>query len=538
MRGMPLLPITLAFCALAPTGMSQALPGQVQIDPAYPQWLQFEGGGHPFYCGTGDPEDFFYRGTRQADGTRVGDQDALLDKLETHGGTTLYLEVVRSHGGDGSSDHNPFINSDPAQGLDQDILDQWEGWLQRCEDLDILIYLFIYDDSARIWSTGNLVGTEEDAFLRAIVDEFEHHPNLIWLVSEESEEAMSHLKANAIASILLDADDHKHIVGNHHHSGTTFKSWSSPTDLTHYSMHYDTPAANVHAGALQARSLGEAAGPNGNGYFTMYTEANFTKTASDDDIRLFLWDTSMAGVMPMVYGEDIANTSTTLLNQCRIVQSFFESTDFYRMLNRDDLTHAGTQWVLADEPSSYIAYAGADNGDLGLDAMLGGFYDLHWVDAVSGATVDQPGVLLGNGAQAFARPGGIGEECAVWLKRSWKDLGFGLAGLTGEPLLQVDSSMIPGTPFALSLSNAKPNSFIYNIAGFSLLQLPFEGGTLVPALDVMLFGATDSSGVQSLQAPFPNGMPTGASAWIQCWLADSSAVAGLAASNAVQGIAP
>lgn len=41
--------------------------------------------------------------------------------------------AVRSHGGDGSSTQNPFIDSDPSKGLDQDILNQWENWFVETE---------------------------------------------------------------------------------------------------------------------------------------------------------------------------------------------------------------------------------------------------------------------------------------------------------------------------------------------------------------------------------------------------------------------
>ncbi len=541
-RGLPAA-TRAALCALAVATpilplAAQALPGQVRIDPDHPQWLELEGGGHPFYCGTGDPEDFFYRGTRLPDGTRDGDQDALLDRLATFGGNTLYLEVVRSHGGDGQPDHNPFVNSDPAQGLDQDILDQWEGWLQRCEDEGILIYLFIYDDSARVWSTGNQVHQAETDFITGIVDEFEHHPNLIWLVSEESEEAMSHAKVNNIADIIANADEHGHIIGNHHHSGTTFKAWQDGGSLNHFSMHYNIAAGDVHAGALEARGKGEAAGASGNGYFTMFTECNFTKNAADPAIRRYLWDSSMAGVMPMVYGEDIATTSDDVLRWCRIVQTFFEGTDFHRMESRDDLASAGTTWVLAAPPAGYIAYADGPDGDLGLTGTTAGFYDLHWVDTITGATAVETGVPLPGGGATFARPAGIGDECAVWLTRVWTDLGLGTAGASGVPTLDVESTMIPGDPIRLQLDGARSNAFVWNVAGFSPLLVPFEGGTMVPSIDVIVPGGTDGAGAQVLQASFPAGLAPGDSAWIQCWVADPTAPSGLAASNGVQGMAP
>src|SRR4030042_1250001 len=78
----------------------QPIPGQIVLDPDHPQWLKRDGGGHVFICGPGDPEDFLYRGRRNADGTRSGDQVELIQKLAAHGGNSIYMQVVRRHGGE------------------------------------------------------------------------------------------------------------------------------------------------------------------------------------------------------------------------------------------------------------------------------------------------------------------------------------------------------------------------------------------------------------------------------------------------------
>src|SRR5262245_49975079 len=143
-----LIAVTLATLLLGPAAPAQSpLPGQIVIDPDHPHALKRHGGRHVFICGPGDPEDFLYRGTRNADGTRDGDQAALIRKLIDHGGNCLYVQVVRTHGGDAKDDrtHNPFIDSDPAKGLDEDILNQWTEWFALADRHDILIYLFFYD---------------------------------------------------------------------------------------------------------------------------------------------------------------------------------------------------------------------------------------------------------------------------------------------------------------------------------------------------------------------------------------------------------
>src|SRR5262245_5635833 len=109
---------TLAPAAAQPPGTERPLPGQIVIDPEHHEWLKRQGGRHVFICGPGDPEVFLYRGRRKADGTRDGDQVQLIQKLIEHGGNCIYLQMVRTHGGDAKEDRtqNPFVDSDPAKG--------------------------------------------------------------------------------------------------------------------------------------------------------------------------------------------------------------------------------------------------------------------------------------------------------------------------------------------------------------------------------------------------------------------------------------
>ncbi|KKL04296.1 hypothetical protein LCGC14_2617490, partial [marine sediment metagenome] len=83
---------------------AKAMLGQVVVDPKNPRWLFRRGPGGRlkglFICGPGDPEDFLYRGTRRPDGTRDGDQMKLIAKLKPTGANCIYIQAVRSHGGD------------------------------------------------------------------------------------------------------------------------------------------------------------------------------------------------------------------------------------------------------------------------------------------------------------------------------------------------------------------------------------------------------------------------------------------------------
>ena len=161
-------------------------------------------GGPFFMCGPGDPEDFLYRGTRNPDGTRNGDQISLINKLTGTGANSIYFQAIRSHGGDGKADHNPFNGSDPVQGVNVTILDQWETWFTEMDDNGIVIYFFFYDDAINVsaslgWpldGSGNLHPQEKN-FLETLVNRFEHHQNLIWVVMEEVQEMGSDSPARA-----------------------------------------------------------------------------------------------------------------------------------------------------------------------------------------------------------------------------------------------------------------------------------------------------------------------------------------------------
>jgi CubicO group peptidase (beta-lactamase class C family) len=390
----------------------QPLPGQVVIDPDDARWLKRHGGSHLFICGPGDPEDFLYRGTRNPDGTRTGDQVALIRKLIEHGGNSIYLQAVRTHGGDAKADttHNPFVDSDPAKGLDARILAQWDEWFTMMDANSILIYFQFYDDSARVWNTGDAVRSEERAFVEGIVRRFSRHRNLIWIVAEESEERYTHARVNAVAEIIRRADPHGHVIGNHHLNGTTFKSWRPGSPLRHFSMQMAAATgAEAHAAALGG--LRNAAGR----YQVIFAES--TKTPADvAGMRRHAWGSAMAGVMPMLLQMDIAGTPVEALQQCRILQRFFESTDFHAMSPHDELKHTETSYVLADPGRSYLAYGENVATELGVSRLPVGKCTVTWLDCVTGRTMTEQHQFSAPGARSFRKPAQLGSECAIWIR--------------------------------------------------------------------------------------------------------------------------
>ena len=131
------------------------------------------------------------------------------------------------------------------------------------------------------------------------------------------------------------------------------------------------------------------------------------------------------------------------------------------------------------------------------------------------------------------------EGWVAHLGDAWTDLGRGVAGVAGVPLLTAHGALLGGHPFSLAISGAKPSGSATLVAGFSALNAAFKGGTLVPNPDVLVTGLPlDGAGALSLASAWPLGTPSGFSLWLQAWVADAAAVKGFAASNALVGVVP
>jgi len=385
------------------------LSGQIIVDPNRPQWLKYHGGGPFFMCGPGDPEGFLYRGNRNPDGTRNGDQLTLINKLVGTNANCIYLMAIRSHGGDGELDENPFINSDPIQGLDYDILDQWETWFTAMDENEIVIYFFFYDDNASIWNTGDVVESDEKNFIHTIVNYFEHHKHLIWCVAEEYEEKFSPSRASKIAGEIKAADDYEHVVAIHKLEGIDFSEFASDPNVDQFAIQFDAESPEgYHQGMLNA--WGDA-----NGRYNL----NFSEGHPDifgADARKRAWAVAMGGAYVMHLGWDIQRNSITELQDCGRLRKFFELTNFNKMAPHDQLKFGATKYVLAFPDSSYILYTDF-SGKIGIQNIDEGLYNFLWFDPVDGDQEVVTNVHLSEGDNLFTRPTKIGDEVALFLSR-------------------------------------------------------------------------------------------------------------------------
>jgi len=398
----------------ARTDSGMPASGQIVVEAGNPRWLAYEGGGPYFLCGPGDPEGFLYRGTRNGDGTRDGDQAALIAKMSGTGANGIYFQSIRSHGGDDSSgEHNPFDDSDPSNGIDDDILDQWEGWFTALEEAGVGMYFFFYDDSACVWGCSNeaAVPAGEQAFIETIVNRFEHHELLVWVIAEEYQEAFSPQRVSNIAAAIRAADDNDHVIGVHKLSGISFDEFANDPAIDQFAIQYNQGSASaLHSGMVDA--FGLAAGRYN---LNMSESADHGTGAAAREKN---WAVAMGGAYVMVLGWDIETTATGDLEDCGRLVQFMESTNFNTMEPRDDLAHGGTDYVLANPADTFILYAADLAGDLGVRDIDTGTYDFRWFDAVDGTTVDQSDIAVSAGDRTWAKPAEIGDQLAVWIRRS------------------------------------------------------------------------------------------------------------------------
>lgn len=397
--------------------VSGSLENQIIVHPSDPRWLAYntdDGSGNvsPFFMsGPGDPEGFLYRGTRNADGTRSGDQSTLIQKLADNGGNCIYMIAVRSHGGDGGADENPFIDSDPTNALDDDILTQWDGWFDEMDAAGIVAMLFFYDDSASIWSTGDSVDADEQAFIEGIVDKFAHHTHLIWCVAEEYEEAFSTARVSNIASVIRNRDPNNHPIAVHQ-LGTgdnlVFDFADDANIDQHAIQHNVATATELNSGMNTAWD--NAAGR----YNLNMSESADHYTGTSEEARKKSWASAMGGAYVMVLFMFIDDTPTSDLADLQRIADFFEGSPLFDLIPDNARAFGDTEYVMAAaDDSAFVLYQSARTGDLGVTALPAGDYDLHWLDCVDGDTVDETLTGLSSGDQTFTTPASMGAEVAL-----------------------------------------------------------------------------------------------------------------------------
>jgi len=119
----------------------------------------------------------------------------------------------------------------------------------------------------------------------------------------------------------------------------------------------------------------------------------------------------------------------------------------------------------------------------------------------------------------------------------WSDLGDALRGSDDWPVLLADGPLTAGS--ALTLDVHLASGPFYLVLGFGALGLPFKGGTLHPAPDIVIAGLVPpASGSVTLPITWPSGLPGGFPLVAQVWIPDGAGVFGFAATQGVRGEVP
>lgn len=422
------------------------LPNQIRVDPENGSYLVYHRDGKldPFFAiGPGEPEEFLYLGERRPDGTRDGKRQAeIIGRMKAHGGNGLYFQLVRSHGGDGEADHNPWNNpADPASGLNERMIAQWKTWFDQLRDAGVVLFLFLYDDGTHPFddggcATNGAVSEPERQFFVRMINEFKTYPNLVWVVQEEFRFIKNHRKdpnatpcnkarANRVrnlAALVRQTDEHGHPVGIHHNIGLEMQ-FANDEVVDVYVQQAEIRRTGMHLDTLHRQGT--------TGFDPRHRYAYLMAEGFDWHRKLLLakdrtmlrktyFASAMAGggvlVLAMFDGKT-PDPSDEMLGDMRRMQQFFESIPFNTLAPMDSLGHGGTRWVLANPARGrYLLYSPDNPARLGVKGLPEGRYVLTWFDPETGTRQVQRNVNA-SGAATFAKPAGIGGEPVLYLVR-------------------------------------------------------------------------------------------------------------------------
>jgi hypothetical protein len=386
-------PLDRVFELLCEAAADAPVRGQVMrpSSPAPGLVRNLDGNGDgkldPVYlAGPGDPEGFLYRGTRRPDGTRDGDQQTIIDRLSASGANCLYIQAIRSHGGDGADDHNPFVDHAPNAPLNEHILQQWEGWFRQLDRAGVTVLFFLYDDSSRAFPDGDTPTAAEVEFVRTLVNRFEHHRNWIWCIAEEYNEFMSPGRVKALARLIREHDEHNHPIAVHKLHGLDFTEFADTPEIDVFAVQYnESDLGTMHAGLVKARR--EAGGR----YAVLLTEC--ADHGTGDMGRRRNWAAAMAGTAAcMALGwsfDDPVTPSDDDLRMCGVLRTFLESLDWNRFEPADERAEQGCTHVMAGPEGSLLVYCESAGDRVRVGNATNSTWNLTWCDTESGRTLVQ-----------------------------------------------------------------------------------------------------------------------------------------------------
>ena len=134
---------------------------------------------------------------------------------------------------------------------------------------------------------------------------------------------------------------------------------------------------------------------------------------------------------------------------------------------------------------------------------------------------------------------------AIYLNRTYGagspflDLGFALPGSHGYPVQIASGTLVAHTPFAFQLLNGLPGAPATLVLGISAAYIPHKGGVMVPSPDFLYPGfVMNGAGAFTLAGTWPNGLPHGATGYLQWWFKDAAGPTPKAATSGLRFTTP
>ncbi len=431
----------LDYLELKPTSPDQillddpaALPGQIIVAGDKPGFLKYNGGNPAYLCGPDNPEDFLFRGTLNPDGTRSnGGQEKMIMKMAASGVNAFHCQMFRMQicniKNEGDDTHNPFVNHDPSKGLNEALLNQWDGWISEMEQNNIILHLEFYNDATDVEKMGWTLGPngelhpEEKLFFQGIVEKFKHHKNIMWGLEESCNKLprtrTKHFKK--LASLIAEVDNHHHPIvqsfvipedpeGDFPGGGGTTDDYLDDPHIKvvtwlHLNPHKEDFEAQ-HQEYLKYYHRDSR-------HFVVMKNETYHHPRKGRNSRIYMWSCAMAGLHSLEAYHHAHDGNDTTLMEDGLIAEFFQSTSFHLLTPRDDLAVGSTKWVLARPGFEYVAYTYQYNGPLGLAGLQAGFYDLKWMDTITGKMAEERNVEADWGENYWKKPDGFGSEIVL-----------------------------------------------------------------------------------------------------------------------------
>jgi hypothetical protein len=373
-----------------------------------------------FPTGPGDPEDFLCRSATE--------RARIVNML--NGGNTLYVMAVKTHGGDGPARCNPWIGGNPSNGLDTEKLNDWYNALDQADNKGVVIHFFIYDDNSCPWGATTAceartsLGSDERAFIDALVDRFRSLSNLVWVVAEEYPDAIRAPRAAAIAR-RVKSRDAVHPVGIHQRTSDTTFDFPNNNNFDVFLMQMgQTVRSSQRIHEILRTEYNAAAGR----YAVVLGELlNWHQELLDAGDRANLrrsnWAAAMAGAAGTLvlgaWAPGVTPPTQAMLNDMYRVHALLKGNDKADLSNAASSRLGTTRYVRKNsENTKMLVYSETCTRApySAVTSLRSGTYRATWMDTVDGSRVTETISSNGGSHNFGVPPSGIGPECLIWAR--------------------------------------------------------------------------------------------------------------------------